>query len=296
MPFLGELCALLAASLWAATSMIVAKISAKIGSVQTNISRMIVATVLLISTIILFKLPIDLSSKQVFYLGMSAICGLVFGDSCLFKAFQKVGPRIGMLMMSLAPAIAAILAYTFLDETLSPWGILGILVTLFGISLVVFERTAPIPSQYHISKAGLLLAFFGAFGQGSGLTFAKLAFAEGEIHGIVASCIRIGVALMILLPIGVITGHYRKPVKMVLQDKKILGYLLIISVFGVYLGITLSLVAVAYAKVGIASTLISTSPVIMLPLVRVFHKEELSWKAIIGALIAVGGVAILFLA
>ncbi|MGE5497714.1 MAG: hypothetical protein ACM3Q2_06585 [Syntrophothermus sp.] len=39
----------------------------------------------------------------------------------------------------------------------------------------------------------------------------------------------------------------------------------------------------------------STSPIIMLPMIKYFYKEKLSWKSITGAFVAVGGVAILFL-
>ena len=295
MPFLGELSALLAASLWAVTSMLIAKLSAKIGSVSTNILRMLVAILFFLVTIFLFKFPINLSSRQMFNLIMSAIVGLVFGDTFLFKAFQQIGARISMLIMSLAPAMAAILAYIFLGETLSSWGITGIFLTLGGISFVVFERTAPMPTQHTVTKFGLLCAFGGALGQGISVLFAKMAFDEGPIHGIVASFIRISVAVLILLPIASITGLYRNPIKLLSQNRRMLAYLLIVSFFGTYLGVTLSLVAIAYAKVGIASTLLAISPVLMLPLLRIVYKEVLSWKAMIGAFVAVGGVAILFL-
>jgi len=61
-----------------------------------------------------------------------------------------------------------------------------------------------------------------------------------------------------------------------------------------YLGITFSLIAIANTYVGIASTLMSTAPIIMLPLVKYYYKEKLSAIAIIGTFIAVAGIAILF--
>jgi drug/metabolite transporter (DMT)-like permease len=91
------------------------------------------------------------------------------------------------------------------------------------------------------------------------------------------------------------TGHYANPIKVFGRDKKLLASLLIGSFIGTFLGITLSLIAVAHTKVGIASTLIATSPVLMLPIVRIVHKEILSWKAITGAVTAVLGVGMLFL-
>jgi drug/metabolite transporter (DMT)-like permease len=61
------------------------------------------------------------------------------------------------------------------------------------------------------------------------------------------------------------------------------------------LGITLSLIAIEHAKVGIASTLMATMPVIMLPISGFYFKEKFGWKAIVGAMVAVIGAAIIFM-
>jgi drug/metabolite transporter (DMT)-like permease len=63
---------------------------------------------------------------------------------------------------------------------------------------------------------------------------------------------------------------------------------------GPFLGITLSLVSVANTTVGIAATLMATVPILMLPLVKYIQKDHISWRAVLGAAIAVAGVAILF--
>jgi drug/metabolite transporter (DMT)-like permease len=64
---------------------------------------------------------------------------------------------------------------------------------------------------------------------------------------------------------------------------------------GPFLGITLSLISVANTTVGVAATLMATVQILMLPLVKYVQKERISWRAILGAAIAVAGVAILFL-
>jgi drug/metabolite transporter (DMT)-like permease len=67
------------------------------------------------------------------------------------------------------------------------------------------------------------------------------------------------------------------------------------AVVGPFLGITFSLMAVAHTQVGVAATIMAMVPIVMLPLLRIFYKEELSWKSIAGAFVAVGGVVLLFL-
>ena len=267
----------------------------RIGSVQVNVVRLIIAAVLLIVTILAANLSIRLSFGQYAYLGISGCIGLVFGDTFLFKSFHVNGARISMLIMSLAPAISAILAYIILGEMLSVWGIVGIIVTTAGIVLVVVSNQQSEHTKVKLTRIGLLYGFLGALGQGAGLVFARLAFVEGDINGFVATFVRIAASLVVLLPLTLMTGRIKNPIRVFWDDKRALMLTIGGAIFGPYLGITFSLIAIMYTKVGIAATLIATVPILMLPLVRIIYKERLSWHAIVGACVAVGGVAILFL-
>ena len=267
----------------------------RIGSVQVNVVRLIIAAVLLIVTILAANLSIRLSFGQYAYLGISGCIGLVFGDTFLFKSFHVNGARISMLIMSLAPAISAILAYIILGEMLSVWGIVGIIVTTAGIVLVVVSNQQSEHTKVKLTRIGLLYGFLGALGQGAGLVFARLAFVEGDINGFVATFVRIAASLVVLLPLTLMTGRVKNPIGVFWNDKRALMLTIGGAIFGPYLGITFSLIAIMYTKVGIAATLIATVPILMLPLVRIIYKERLSWHAIVGACVAVGGVAILFL-
>ena len=55
------------------------------------------------------------------------------------------------------------------------------------------------------------------------------------------------------------------------------------------------LIAVKYTSVGIAATLMSIVPVLIIAPSVVFLKEKVTFKEIVGAVIAVGGVALFFL-
>jgi drug/metabolite transporter (DMT)-like permease len=200
-----------------------------------------------------------------------------------------------MLIMSLAPAISAILAFIVLGESLSLWGIVGMVVTTVGIAVVVVAHQQSQSERVKITGRGLMYGFFGAVGQGAGLVFARLAFNEGEINGFVATFVRIAASLVVLLPLAIVTGRFKDPVKTFSSNKKALALTIGGAIFGPYFGITLSLIAITYTKVGIAATLMATVPILMLPLVRVIYKEHLTWHAIVGACVAVAGVAILFL-
>ena len=292
---IGELSALLTACVWSISSIMFAGAIRRIGSVQVNVVRLVIAAVLLFLTILAANLSVRLSLSQYAYLSISGCIGLVFGDTFLFKSFHVSGARISMLIMSLAPAISAILAYMILGETLSAWGIIGIAVTTAGIVLVVVSNQQSEQAKVKLTRIGLLYGFLGALGQGAGLVFARLAFVEGNINGFVATFVRIAASLVVLLPLTLLTGRIKNPIGVFWKEKRALMLTIGGAIFGPYLGITFSLIAIMYTKVGIAATLIATVPILMLPLVRIIYKERLSWHAIVGACVAVGGVAILFL-
>jgi drug/metabolite transporter (DMT)-like permease len=293
MPYLGELSALLTAFLWSGTSLAFSSAAEKIGSLQLNINRMILASFFLISTILIMGYSIDLTSTQFVNLIISGIIGLVIGDSFLFKSFQLLGARISMLLMALSPGMSTILAFFFLDERITFIGIVGILITIGGIALVVLEKNAE--SKHRIKSIGIFYGILGALGQSGGLIFAKFAFQEGHITSFVATFIRILSSVIILLPVVVLLKRYKNPYKTFTQNKSAFGATLLGTILGPFLGITFSLIAIENTKVGIAATLMSTMPIIMLPMVRYIFKEKLSWRAILGAVISVVGVALIFL-
>jgi len=295
MPYIGELSALMTAILWAGTAIAFTEAGKIVGSYVVNISRLVLATVYLIITILIFNLNFQISWEQIYLLGLSGVIGLVFGDGFLFKSFQYIGARLSMLVMTLAPPFAAFSAYIYLGEALSSWGILGIVITISGVSIVVFKRSEQPTDDYKKNNMGYLFAFLGAIGQAINLIFAKEAFQLGEINGFVATFYRMVPSIPFMYFLGFLYRKRRNSIWILKEKKDALKYIIIGSIIGPFLGITFSLIAVANTFVGIASTLMSTVPIVMLPIVIFYYKEKLSTISIVGAFVAVVGVAILFL-
>ena len=107
--------------------------------------------------------------------------------------------------------------------------------------------------------------------------------------------IRIFSASILILPVSILLGRYKNPFKLYNADRK--GLLLTLggTFFGPVFGITLSLISISYSSVGVASTLMATVPVIMLPIGKIIFKDKITTRGVIGAVIAVAGIAILFL-
>lgn len=293
--FIGEFSALGAAILWSVSSFVFTDATFRLGALLLNLSRMIAAIVMLLVTMYIMGIFPSINQSQLIYLTLSGFVGLVIGDSFLFKSFSEIGPRTSMLIMSTNPAIAAFLAYIFLNEELSLWAVVGIVVTLTGVFMVILQKPGIQATKFKMSMKGVIFAFLGAAGQGVGLIFAKLAWLDSDIHWMTATFVRILAAVIIMLPLAYFSGRITNPIRKFKNDKKAIVLVLIGAVLGPYLGISLSFIAIIYTKVGIASTLMSTLPIIMLPLSYFIYKEKLSFISVLGAFIAVAGVSILFL-
>lgn len=300
--YIGEIAALLTAVFWTVTSMSFESAGKKIGSLQVNLIRLVFAF-FIYGAVNYFRrgmmLPLDAGTERWAWLALSGLVGFVIGDLLLFQAFVVVGARIAMLIMALTPPITAFVSWLMLDEVLNLMNWLGMIVTLTGISIVILKREKKdegpnqkrkITTNYSI--AGILLAFGGAVGQGVGLVLSKKGM--GEYDAFAASHIRVitgmaGFAVLILF-----TKRYGKIWK-ALHHKSAMKRVALGSVFGPFLGVSFSLLAIQHTQAGIAATIMSIVPVLIIPPAIFFFHEKVNWKEIIGAVITVGGVAIFFL-
>ncbi|MDY7108254.1 MAG: DMT family transporter [Planctomycetota bacterium] len=325
---LGELAALGAAMCWVFTSLSFAAAGRRIGSLAVNFIRIFLALgVLMCINRILFGhfLP-PIGERSLVLLAASGFIGLAIGDQFLFTSFVDVGPRIAMLLMTAAPPVAALLAWPLLDEPLGWVPVLGIAVTLIGIAWVVLERPEPTRVRPDVQRHRVRGVIFGALGgvcQAVGLILSKLGMghipgADMEridpwtvtlyrmLFGAVGVSVLVAIARMtrggkrVEASIEVSAEAPRLPDR---GDRRSAGTLafamLMVCVgvtFGPVVGVWNSMVAVDRAEAGIAATLMAMTPVFILPFAVWLEKERISWRAAIGALIAVAGVAILALA
>jgi drug/metabolite transporter (DMT)-like permease len=300
MPYTGELAALITAVLWAITSMFFTSASRRIGSYWLNKLRISLGIVLLGFTLFVTTgdiFPSNASNAVLIYLGISGIIGLAIGDSLLFRAFVIIGARLSLVIFTTAPIIAAVFAWFILGETLGFYAIIGITITVAGVAWVSAERSYENDQTTYADKGskriGILLALGGAAGQAIGLVLAKAGMSEG-MAPLPATFVRMLAAGAAIWIFSLITGDIRKTgVKY--KDIKALFLALGGSICGPYLGVWMSLVAVKYTETGVASAIIATVPIMIIPLVVIFYKEKVSLRAILGAIITTAGVIILFL-
>lgn len=294
MLFIGEISALTAAVLWSFSSILFTSAAIKIGSIQLNIDRMLFATLFLIISILIFNIGFNVNSHQLFYLIISGFIGLVVGDTAIFKSFSLIGPRYTMLFYSINPYIAALFGFFLLNEKLTFLSILGMFITIIGIIIVTMGKKVA-NNRFHLNLKGIFYGVLSAFGQGLGLIFAKLSIVDGSLHIFTATFYRIFSATIILFFISLFFKKYKNPLNLYYKDKKSLKYVFWGSIIGPFLGITLSFVALSASNVGVAATLMSTTPIIIIPITMYFYHEKLNLSDIFGSILAVIGIALLFI-
>ncbi len=298
----GEIAGVLTAVFWTVTSLAFESAGKKVGSLSVNLIRLIIAFFFIgfySWGVRGFFFPTDATLYQWEWLALSGLVGFVIGDLLLFQALVVVGARISMLMMALAPPFAAFIGWLVLGEVLSPTNLLGMTITLSGIVIVILKRertevngtvTRKIKSNY--SLQGVLLALGGAMGQGAGLVLSKKGM--GDYDAFSASQIRVLTGIVGF--IFVLTFMKRWPRFMAaMKNIPAMKRITLGAFFGPFLGVSFSLLAVQNTQAGIAATLMSITPVLIIaPAVFIF-KEKINWKEIIGAVITVIGIAFFFL-
>ena len=293
---LGEISGVLTAMCWTASALSFSLATRRAGSLAVNITRLVFAMgMFMVWSKVMRGLwtPSDASPEAWKWLSISGLIGFVAGDYCLFKSYSYQSAKLSMLIMSLAPPVATLAGSVILHERLTILNGLGMVLVLSGIAIVILKQpeSETNKSRLNYPVKGLLLALGGAIGQGVGAVFSKLGM--GNYDPFASSQIR---AITGILGFVVIISFARewRSISFSLRNTKALTPLFIGSFFGPFLGVSLSLLAFQHTSVGIASTLIATVPVfILIPSVIIFH-EKLNWKEVVGAFLAVGGMAIFF--
>ena len=307
---LGEFAALLTAVFWTVTALAFESASKKIGSLTVNLVRLCMAFIFLGSWSLYARgefLPMGASTHNWIWLSVSGVIGFVLGDLFLFKSYVVMSARISMLIMSLAPPMAALIGWLVMGETMTGQNILGMFLTLTGIAIVILERKKNEPEdfldktlkkkkkrkvKFSYPVKGLLLAFGGAAGQAGGLVLSKYGMADYDT--VAATQIRVITGVIGFAFIFTVLGRWNR-LKDAFRNRVAMGRLTIGAFFGPFLGVTFSLMAVKHTSTGIASTIMAIVPVLIIPPAMIFFKEKITLREVLGAFIAIGGVAMFFI-
>ncbi len=305
MTYIGELISIGVAISWTATALLSEFGSKRLGNLTLNVLRMVLT---LSFTLALFLTAgdgswlMDVPTKAMGWMLLSGVVGYVIGDFCLFQCYIIIGSRFGQLFMTLAPLSAALMAWVTLGQQMTMMSIVAMLVTLSGISMSVLGRGEHHKLSLKLPINGALFAIGAAVCQGVGLVLSKIGMDYYEpVVGMPDWLVPFSanfyrcLAGIIGFTLLLYTREGMSPLREAMHDKKGLTVATATTIFGPFVGVGFSLMAVQYTGAGIASTLMATTPImIILPSYWIFH-EKITWRAVIGAFVSVIGISLFFL-
>jgi drug/metabolite transporter (DMT)-like permease len=292
MTFAGEFACLGAASLWAATVLLFRGPIREHGPRTINLAKCLLAAVLQGATVLalgqtgtLLRAP----GSELAFLAVSGIVGLTLGDTALFAAVSRIGVHRTLLLQTLAPFFAALLAAVWRGERPTAPQVAGTLLILAGVALVVAPRRGEAGgSGWDIP--GIALSVLAALGQGAGVVLAKSGMES--IPPVPASFFRLAAAAAGLVVLSLVLRRLGRIVPL-LRAPATLARVVPATFLGTYIALFLMMAGVALAPAGVAAVLLATSPVFSLVFESIADRRPIAARAALGTALAVVGVAVL---
>lgn len=293
---IGEIAALGAALCWTINGMVISSVGSNLKANTINLIRLSIGFIY-ISIFTLLTMgqifPFNAPTSSFMYLAISGVIGFAIGDYFFISTIQTIGPRFAMLMLSSSPILTAFIDYLVFGVKLSFYGYLGIALTIIGIAIVVLsQRDEGEVMDKRLMAKGLVFGFLSALGQSVGTIFSKMGVSSMDAFQATQLRIIGGIAAMII--IHFITKD-RDKLTTVIKDKVSMGRIAIAGFLGPAFGVGLSLLALQYTSAGVASTLTSTMPIMILPFSIFYYKEKLGVAEILGTVLSIIGISVLFI-
>jgi len=297
----GELAALTAAALWACSSLIYSR--TRLSAWQINFGKNILASLILCLHLYILT---SLAGRSMFaadrntwiLLAISSIVGIVIGDTFYFRSLQILGPRRALIVSTTSPLFATIVGWIGLGETLAIVSVLGIFLTLAGIMIVIAERGTANESGDNLPASmtrGVVMGLLGSICNAGGATFSHLGnlgnetLAASGCDPLEATVIRVCVAAASSIAAGLATGALIRTARRSFDWVPLKSYLPAV-ICGPWLGIWMSQIAYRQCQLAIAITLTCTTPLFVMPLLRILYGYRITVHAFIGAIVALAGV------
>jgi len=292
---IGQILAIFVAITSAEKSILFSYLGNKVSTRATVHVRLWIATPLIIILALVTEgtafLNADLHTWIILLL--SGITGFFVCDSFAFWAYANIGPRESMVIMTLNPIFHSILSYLFFSEVLSTQQMFAILITISGIIVLVLnqDKEKSIHKQKHQAK-GILFAFLGAVFQAISNILTKSTLTT--LNPMSANAIRIigGVIVAALFAIF-IRKEFKKDF-ILYNNKKYFSLLVLATISGPILGMTLLYMSFNYAPVGLTTAIAQVNPIFILIYELLFLKKRVKSLEILGTIISVIGVIIMF--
>ena len=285
--------AITTALLFAFSAICNTRVSRGMDQITANLVRLTLSTVILgIITCIYFHDSFHIYASSILFL--SGLIGFGIGDIALFFALSKIGSRLTILInFCTATVIGAFADIIFLKESMKLTTWLFIFLILTGLTLAFF----PDKKQNHSHKKlklGIIAAFIAGLGQGFGATTSRIAerialHDDIIITGISQAFQRVFAGMVFLALIYSVKKifFYRKTKT---QSSRVIHWLIFAALFGPVCGVACFQESLRSMTSGESMAIVSTSPLILIPLAYTFEKDVPSKKSVAATFLAIIGI------
>lgn len=287
---------------WAVSPMFMASVGRRIGSFNTNLLRALLAGVVLLAGVLpayvmVAGIPAGPTAAQWAWLAASGVVGMVVGDACFYEALVLLGPRRAVKVNTLAPVVAVALGAIFQKEALTGRVLAGAVLVIGTVTYATFANTGPAREggavePGRMSAAGLAFGVISAVCIALGSVLGRQAFRAGELDAVVATVVRVNSAAAVLWGFTMLRGR-AGPVLAHMKDPAVRGRLAWGTAFGPLAGMMCYVSALKWSPAGLVSTIVATSPLVVIPLVAVRYRVRVGAGVVIAAVVAVVGVGMI---
>lgn len=296
MSYSGEFAALGTAVCWAGSANLFATAAGTMGSRILNRLRITAAWVFLtVAFLAVHRTPWPTwaSAPATLALALSGMIGFIFGDTFQFRSIMILGPGRASLLSATAPLFTTALAWPLLQQRPGPLALLGMLLTVSGTAFVI---SGPAKQRGGHDEGGIAVGIgaglLGAIGQAGGYVLSKLALKTG-LDPLSGTLIRVGCAS---IAVWIITGVERQvePTLAALRDVRSTLFMLGGAFLGPCLGVLLMLTSLHLIDAGVSASITAVAPLFAMLIAARFHGERLTWRSLVGSVLAIGGIVVLF--
>jgi len=299
--------AVLTTFFFAASAAAGARSAGLIGPANANFVRLLVASLVLAAYA--HTLGQGLGGPGVGSFLLGGLIGFGMGDVALYEAYDRIGSRLSILLCQcLAAPMAACVEWLWLGTRIGLLQFLLGAAVLTGVALVLAPGRAERPPGRGSRGWGLVFGGIAAMGQAGGAVFSRKGFAECSAAGfqldaLTATYQRIWPGVLVAAVMFVLIRIFRRPFsKSRLRDLRrdrvpaAIGWVLTNAISGAVLGVACYQWALATTPSGVVLAIVAATPIVVIPLAWVMEKDRPSRRCLVGAAIAVAGVAGLALA
>jgi len=293
---IGYVLAIGAAAIWSAVALSATRIVRYFGSYNYNLLRLLGIIVIFFPYVYLKWEPVYFEKSIFLAIFLSSVIGIIIGDTFLFICLKRLGPRRQALLFSMQIPFTIILAEVFLQSLPSTTELIGCALIFLGIIIAIqFNRTIPNDDLENIQGnkyTGLFAGIGLALCQSIGIILMKPALVSTD--PIVVSYLRVIVAAFIMFGSLFFIKNNQLLEKM--KDYKKTIFSIILGFMGMGVGMTMLIYALKFGNPGVISTLSSTMPIMIIPILWIVTKNYAGHLAVIGAGLTCLGAGIIFLA